>query len=73
MKTTFVLFIFSIGNILGANQLVAQEKVVPVASFEKVIISPHIQVTFKQGDTESVTIENAKVSSDKINPLCILI
>ena len=67
MKTTILLFIFSITAILSTNQLEAQEKVVPVASFEKVIISPHIQVTFKEGDTESVAIESSKVTDDKIN------
>ena len=45
----------------------AQEKTYPVQSFEKIIVSPHIEVNLVQGEKESVKIENAKVSFDKIN------
>ena len=45
----------------------AQTKTVNVDSFDKVIVSPHIQVTFQQGDSESVAIESSTVSEDKIN------
>jgi hypothetical protein len=45
----------------------AQEKNFQVKDFEKVIISPHIEVTLVEGDETSVMIENAKVSMDKIN------
>lgn len=38
-----------------------------VDHFSKVIVSPHIQVTFIKGATENVTIENSTVSEDKIN------
>ena len=38
-----------------------------VKHFNKVIVSPHIQVTFVQGNEESVTIESSTVSRDKIN------
>jgi len=38
-----------------------------VKSFNKVIVSPHIQVTFVEGDQESVTIESNTVSNDKLN------
>ena len=38
-----------------------------VGHFNKVIVSPHVQVTFIQGDEESVTIEKSTVNSDKIN------
>lgn len=38
-----------------------------VKSFEKVIVSPHIEVILVEGNEESVKIENAKVSMDKIN------
>jgi hypothetical protein len=38
-----------------------------VKPFTKVIISPHIQVTFVQGDAEKVSIEKSSVSNDKIN------
>jgi Putative auto-transporter adhesin, head GIN domain len=38
-----------------------------VAHFNKVIVSPYIQVTFVEGNEESVTIENSTVGKDKIN------
>ena len=37
-----------------------------VSHFDKVIISPHIQVTFVEGNEESVTIEKSAVSNNKI-------
>lgn len=45
----------------------AQDKMYPVKSFEKIIVSPHIEVNLVEGNEESVKIENAKVSEDKIN------
>ncbi len=39
----------------------------PVSHFHKVIVSPYIQVTFVQGDVESVTINNSIVDSDKLH------
>jgi ribosomal protein L31 len=39
----------------------------PVDHFNKIIVSPHIQVTFVEGTEESVTIEKSTVSKDKIN------
>jgi hypothetical protein len=38
----------------------------PVKQFHKVIISPYIQVTFIQGDEESVTINKIIVDSNKL-------
>ncbi len=38
-----------------------------VSHFDKVIISPHIQTTFVQGEKESVTVDNSSVSKDKIH------
>src|SRR6476619_7447719 len=38
-----------------------------VNHFNKVIVSPHIQVTFIEGDEESVTIEKSTVNNEKIN------
>lgn len=37
-----------------------------VGHFDKVIISPHIQVTFVEGNEEAVTIEKSSVRDDKI-------
>ncbi len=53
--------------LLGVFNMAAQEKVYKVASFDKIIVSPHIEVVFVAGNEESVKIENAKVSHDKIN------
>lgn len=39
----------------------------PVGHFHKVIVSPYIQVTFIQGDEESVTINHSIVHSNKLN------
>ncbi len=38
-----------------------------VNHFDKVIISPYIEVNFVQGNEESVTVEHSTVSNDKIN------
>lgn len=43
------------------------QKVYNVESFDKVIISPHIQTTFVEGNEESVTIETSKVEDNKIH------
>ncbi|MEP6467781.1 MAG: DUF2807 domain-containing protein, partial [Parafilimonas sp.] len=48
------------------SQTFAQTKT-NVNHFNKVIISPHIQVTFVEGNEESVTIENSTVDKGKIN------
>ena len=58
-RIIFVLWTIQIGF--------AQSKTVDVAPFAKVIVSPHVQVTFQQGATESVVIESNTVSEDKIN------
>ncbi|MBQ4820420.1 head GIN domain-containing protein [Aquimarina sp. MMG016] len=52
---------------IGTAQLVTAQTKKTVNSFEKVIISPHIETTFVKGDEESVTIEQSSVSEDKIN------
>jgi hypothetical protein len=38
-----------------------------VNHFNKVIVSPHVQVTFIEGNEESVTVEKSTVSNEKIN------
>ena len=45
----------------------AQTKTVDVDTFDKVIVSPHIQVVFQKGDSESVSIESSTEPEDKIN------
>lgn len=38
-----------------------------VAHFEKIIVSPYIQVTFVEGDMEEVNIENCAVDKNKLH------
>lgn len=44
-----------------------QIKQYDVQSFEKVVISPHIEVVFEEGDQETVRIENIRVPLEKLN------
>ncbi len=46
---------------------IAGAQTTKVDHFDKVIVSPHIEVTFIEGDEEKVTIDKATVSADKIN------
>ena len=39
----------------------------PVGHFHKVIVSPYIQVTFVEGDVESVTINHSLVDTNKLH------
>lgn len=67
-KSRFIATIFiMVLVILISKNTHAQSKTIDVNHFDKVIVSPHIQVTFIQGDKETVTIENASVPADKIN------
>ncbi|MGB7395589.1 MAG: DUF2807 domain-containing protein, partial [Pricia sp.] len=45
----------------------AQTKTVNVDAFDKVIVSPHIQVTFQEGNSESLEIESSTEPEEKIN------
>ncbi|EDP71733.1 hypothetical protein FBALC1_04577 [Flavobacteriales bacterium ALC-1] len=49
------------------GQVVIAQTKKEVESFNKVIISPHIETTFVQGDEESVTILENTLSDDKVN------
>ena len=51
--------------LLVATFATAQTKMVD--PFSKVIVSPYIQVTFVQGDEESVTISDTKVDTGKLH------
>lgn len=55
--------------LVSASSLMAQqtEKIYDVENFDKIIISPHIAVNLVEGDDESVRIDEAGVSEDKIN------
>ena len=62
-----VLFIAVLSLFLLLPKASMAQKMTKVKSFEKVIVSPHIEVVLVEGDEESVRIDNAKVSEDKIN------
>ena len=57
---TFILITFS-------NASSAQEQRILVDHFDKVIVSPHIEVNFVEHETEEVIIEDSKIALDKIN------
>ncbi len=50
-----------------AFKIAAAQNTTPVDHFNKVIVSPNIQVIFIEGNEEKVTIEKSTVSDDKIN------
>lgn len=50
-----------------SNYSIAQSKVIDVEAFDKVIISPNIEVIFVEGNKESVSIESITVPMDKLN------
>ncbi|MFV1448843.1 head GIN domain-containing protein [Maribacter sp. HS] len=62
-KIVFVILAvtFAIGNIHS------QEKTFNVKSFDKLIVSPHIELNLVEGEEENVVIDNAKVPLEKIN------
>lgn len=53
--------------IMSWQKGLSQSETINVESFNKVIVSPHIQVVFKEGKEESVTIESITESRDKLN------
>jgi hypothetical protein len=59
--------VFTITLIVGSAYVNAQNKILPLKSFDKVIVSPHIQVEFVHGDKESITIEDISVPFEKFN------
>jgi len=65
-KTSLAIFPF-IAFLLLSNYSTAQSKVIDVKTFDKVIVSPHIEVIFKEGEKESVNIESIKVPIEKLN------
>ncbi len=58
------LIIFLLFSTVNAN---AQSKTIAVEKFDKVIVSPHIQVTFREGNKEAVIIEQNKEPFEKLN------
>lgn len=54
-------------GVLSWSNTFAQSKLIPVEPFTKVIVSPHIQVNFVQGEQESVMVEDIDVALEKLN------
>lgn len=68
MKTKLGLTIFPlIVCLFFANLITAQTKIIDVETFDKIIISPHIEVIFQEGEKESVSIESIEVPMEKLN------
>ena len=64
-KYLFTSLILLLTVVYGS--LYAQIKTYSVKSFDKVTVSPHIQVDFIQGDREDVVIDDISVTLDKLN------
>lgn len=66
MKNNGIKLIIPVLTLL-VGSVFAQKKTFTVDSFDEVIISPHIEVSFVQADQESVVIDNLDVDADKLN------
>ena len=53
--------------LVSSTAIHAQDKVITLKSFDKVVVSPHIQVNFEQGEKESIIIEDISVPFEKFN------
>ncbi|QKX07509.1 DUF2807 domain-containing protein [Aquimarina sp. TRL1] len=62
--TVLVFLLFVIG---GVYTSIAQIKSYEVKSFDKVIISPHIEVIFRKGEEEAVIVEEITEDIGKLN------
>ncbi|MDC8004707.1 DUF2807 domain-containing protein [Aureisphaera galaxeae] len=60
-------FVPTVILMLMAFGIMTAQETVAVDSFEKVIISPHVAVTFEEGKSEAVVIESCNVDKDKVN------
>ena len=67
MKNIAYKNILVIGFMVFSLFAKAQNKSENLAPFDRVIISPHIQVTFKEGNQESIVIEENKMSPETLN------
>jgi len=66
-KKTILAILPILAFLLFSNFSIAQTKVIDVDAFEKVVVSPHIEVTFVEGNKESVSIESITVPMEKMN------
>ena len=60
-----LLLLFFIAS--GSYSALAQVKTYQVNSFNKIVVSPHIQVDFKEGDSEKVIIHDITEPLEKLN------
>lgn len=67
MKRTIQSILMAGILLITLPSIQAQEKEITISAFDKVVISPHIEATLVQGDSEKVVIEDADVPLDKIN------
>ena len=63
MKLKAIIFLLSI--LFFNNKTKAQEFIKLNDRFNKIIVSPHIEATFKKGKSASITIENISVPLEK--------
>lgn len=66
-KRTGLAILPIIALLLFSNFSIAQSKIIDVDAFEKIVVSPHIEVTFVEGSKESVSIESMTVPMEKLN------
>ncbi len=67
-KTNFInYFALTLLFLINTWHINAQDKIIPLKSFDKVIVSPHIEITFEQGEKESIIIEDIDVPFEKFN------
>lgn len=67
MNTIFKGIFLGVSTVLVMNIATAQNKEIKVASFDNVIISPHIEAAFVEGSREMVSIDDADVPLEKLN------
>ena len=66
-KNTSLVVFALISFLLFSNHSTGQSKVIEVETFDKIVVSPHIEVIFKKGDKESVSVESITVPVEKLN------
>lgn len=64
MKSKNLIILFFLMACAG---IWAQGKTIDVEQFNKIVVSPHIQAIFVQGDNEQIQIESNTISNDKVN------
>lgn len=67
MKTKNIAFSGILLMLLIPGMIKAQSRDIPVSTFDKVIVNPHIQVTFREGDKESVVIGEMTEPFEKLH------